>query len=199
MKRSARGEGTASRVLDAALELFAREGFEGFTIHAIVEQSGVSLGSIYHHFGSMDGVSAALYARSMAQLLDEIGDALERAKTPRSGITALVRAYLGFTAKKRAAARFIHASAYQAFLPAHASTIHATKAPRLERILAWVRPHVREGTIVALPEPLFEALVIGPIAEVARRNLAGAPGFDLDEAEKLLPPRIWRSIARAIP
>lgn len=184
-------------MLDAALELFAREGFEGFTIHAIVRESGVSLGSVYHHFGSMDGLAAALYARSMAALLDALGDALERATSARAGIIAVVRAYLRFTARQRSAARFIHASAYQAFLPAHAAVIHAAKAPRLERIFAWVRPHVREGRIVALPEPLFEALVIGPIAEVARRNLAGAPGFDLAEAERVLPPRIWRAIARA--
>lgn len=198
MTRSARGQNTATRVLDAALELFAREGFDGFTIHAIIRESGVSLGSIYHHFGSMDGLAAALYARSMGELLDAIGDAVTRSKSAKSGVTALVRAYLRFTANHSSAARFIHASAYQSFMPAHAATIAAAKAPRLERIVAWLRPYVHEGEVVAMPEPLFEALVIGPVAEVARRNLAGAPGFDLAEAERLLPPRIWASIACGI-
>lgn len=196
MTRSARGETTATRVLDAALAQFAEHGFAGFTIHAIVERSGVSLGSIYHHFGSMDGVAAALYARSMGQLLDAIVVDVERARSARSGIVALVRAYLRFTANHRAAALFIHASSYQGFLPAHVEVIAAAKTERIARLFAWLRPHVEERRIVALPEPLFEALVIGPIAEVARRHLAGVPGFDLRGAETLLSPRIWRAVAR---
>jgi hypothetical protein len=37
-------------------------------------------------------------------------------------------------------------------------------------------------------------LVIGPVAETARRWLAGAPGIDLTTAAAVLPERIWRSI-----
>lgn len=196
MTRTTRGADTAARVLDAALALFAREGFDGFTIHAIVAESGVSLGSVYHHFGSMDGVSAALYARSLGALLDDVGDAVTRARTAKSGIAALVRAYLGFTARRSSAARFIHASAHRAFIPAHAPIIAEIVAPRLDRIFAWVRPFVRDGELVALPEPLFEALVVGPVAEVARRWLGGASGIDLADAERALPPRIWAAVAR---
>ncbi|MFG1928183.1 hypothetical protein [Cryptosporangium sp. NPDC048952] len=36
--------------------------------------------------------------------------------------------------------------------------------------------------------------IIGPVAETARRYLAGAPGFDLTEASGLLPDRIWLAV-----
>lgn len=45
-----------------------------------------------------------------------------------------------------------------------------------------------------MPEALLEMLIIGPVAEVARRWLAGAPGSDIEEASRLLPERIWRSV-----
>ena len=185
---------TRTRLLDAALAVFEKHGFPGYTVHAVVAESGISLGSLYHHFGSMDGLSAALYSRCMAALLDAVGTSLEGVTTPRAAITAIVRSYLAFTSSERTAAMFIHASPSQRFLPIHATSVIAEKAPRLERIAAALRGHVRSGAIVALPEPLLEILIIGPVAETARRWVAGAPGIDLDEAARVLPERIWRAV-----
>jgi hypothetical protein len=72
--------------------------------------------------------------------------------------------------------------------------VAADKAARLERIIGKIRPHVESGAIVSLPEPLLEMMIIGPVAEVARRWIADAPGIDLDEASPLLPERVWRSV-----
>jgi AcrR family transcriptional regulator len=186
--------GTKARALDTALALFEKHRASGYTVHAVVAASGISLGSLYHHFGSMDGLSAALYSRSMASLLDFIGDAAESAQSPRAIVAAITKAYLEFTARERATALFIHAAPVERFLPEHIAAIAADKAPRLERIVAALRPHVRSGAVVALPEPILEMLIIGPVAEIARRWLAGAPGIELDEAARLVPERIWRSV-----
>lgn len=188
-----RGEETRHRLLDAALAVHATAGAEGFTVHAVVAESGVSLGSLYHHFGSFDGLAAALYSRCMAGLLDDIVAALDRARTPRSGIRAVVTAYLGYVTEQSASARFIHASAYAAYLPAHAEAIAAMKAPRMARMAAWLAPHVAAGAVVDLPDPLTEMLLIGPVAELSRRWLNGAD-IDLPRAAKLLPDRIWASL-----
>jgi AcrR family transcriptional regulator len=212
--RDARDIPTRDRLLDAALAVFERYGWSGYTVHAVVAESRVSLGSLYHHFGSMDGLTAALYMRCMAALLDGIGASLEgsssesrrtrpRADLPkedaakekaRGVIVAIVRAYLAYTEKERVAAAFIHTSPSSTALTAHAVAIAADKAPRIERIADAIRVHVRAGTIVDLPEPLLEMLIIGPVAEVARRWLAGVPSIDLDEAARLLPERVWRSV-----
>lgn len=196
----ARGEATRERALAAALRVYARATRpnappeDRFGIHAVIAESQISLGSLYHHFGSMDGLSAALYARSMAALLDALLDALDGVRSARRGTRAIVVAYLAFAEREPARARFIHASAYADFLPAHAALVAEAKGPRLERIAAFYRQHVRAGRVVALPETLLEMLLIGPVAEFTRRWLAGAPGFDLDEARRLLPERIWRSL-----
>jgi AcrR family transcriptional regulator len=185
---------TPTRLLDAALAVFVKHRKSGYTVHAVVAESGISLGSLYHHFGSMDGLSAALYSRCMASLLDFIAASVEKVQSPRAAISAIVCAYLEFTARERSSAMFVHAAPSERFLPAHAAAIAADKAPRLERIALALRPHVRSGAIVALPEPLLEMLIIGPVAEIARRWLAGAPGIDLEEATRLVPERIWRSV-----
>lgn len=190
-----RGEATAERLLAAALDVFDAAGQPGFTVNAVTTASGVSLGSLYHHFGSFDGLAAALYSRCMAALFDELIAALGRARTARTGVRAIVVAYLRFTENNPAAARFIHDSAYTGYLAAHAEQVAAAKAPRMAAVAGWLRPRMAAGEIATLPEPLVEMLLIGPVAETARRWLAGVPGIDLGQAARVLPDRIWRSLA----
>ncbi|SHN33884.1 TetR/AcrR family transcriptional regulator [Cryptosporangium aurantiacum] len=189
-----RGAETAQRLLDAALAVHEEGGSEQFTVQAISAASGVSLGSLYHHFGSADGLAAALYARCMVALLEAVAAPLTTARTARAGVRGIAAAYLTFVAEQPAAARFIHASAVSGYLAAHAETVAAAKKPAIEPIFEWARPHVRAGRIVDLPEPLLEMLIIGPVAETARRYLAGVPGLDLAEAVRVLPERIWQAV-----
>jgi len=49
------------RVLDAAMRLFTRQGYFNTSIPDIVQASGVSTGSIYHHFGDKEGIARILF------------------------------------------------------------------------------------------------------------------------------------------
>lgn len=82
-----RGEATAAQVLDCALELYAAHGEDGLTLAAITSASGVSAGSIYHHFGSLQGVALALAQSWLGRLLGEVGAALEGCRTRATGCT----------------------------------------------------------------------------------------------------------------
>ena len=48
---------------DAACACIARGGIRDFTVDKVVAEAGVSRGLITHHFGSMDGLLAAVYSR----------------------------------------------------------------------------------------------------------------------------------------
>ncbi|MFB4306625.1 TetR/AcrR family transcriptional regulator [Actinomadura sp. GTD37] len=185
---------TVARILTEALRVHAERGHEGFTMKAVIAATGMSSGSLYHHFGSFDGLAAALYARCMAELLDTLLDALDDVGDPRVGVEAVTRAYLRFTRENRDAARFIHSSAYAAYLPEHAAVIAELKAPRIAKLVAWMAPHVADGRVARLSPVMMEMLLIGPVAETARRWLSDPGSADLDEAAAVLPPRIWRTL-----
>lgn len=185
---------TVARVLDAALRVHAEHGREGFTMTAVIDATGLSSGSLYHHFGSFDGLAAALCARCLADLLDALLDALTGITEARAGVEAVARAYLAFTREHSDAARFIHASAHAAFLPEHADVVAELKAPRIARLVEWMVPHIKAGEVAPLSPATMEMLLIGPVAETARRWLACDPAIDLDEAADVLPSRIWRSL-----
>ena len=193
MPKAPRAEATRQRVLDAALSVYKAHGHEGFNVHAIVAESGVSLGSLYHHFGSMDGLAAALYARSMSRLLDRVAAAVSGASSVRTGVGAIVTAYLTYARKQRSAMSFIHASAYASFLPAHAEQIQDSKT-RMQDIRGFFAAHAAAGRIVDMPVALLEVLIIGPVAELTRRWLSDPSWIDLELAERTLPDRIVASI-----
>jgi AcrR family transcriptional regulator len=64
---------TRERILDAALELFVAQGYDGTSLRQIAEQLGVTKAALYYHFESKEAILRALHMR-----LHEFGkDALE--------------------------------------------------------------------------------------------------------------------------
>jgi AcrR family transcriptional regulator len=55
-----RGEETRARILEAALELFAANGFDGASTRTIAERAGVNLPAIQYYFGSKEGLYRAV-------------------------------------------------------------------------------------------------------------------------------------------
>ena len=50
------GEATRQRVVEAAIELFASQGFASASIRDLASAAGVSLAGLYHHFASKDEI-----------------------------------------------------------------------------------------------------------------------------------------------
>ena len=178
-------------VLDAAVGLVGRQA--GLSVQALSRESGVSTGSIYHHFGSLEGVRAACWTRCIVALLETLVAAVLPAQTPEAGVTALVEAYLGWTQASSAEARVIHFAAEQGFSPTQQARIQAAKAPHLAALGGWLAGHVAAGRVVPLSPQLAELVLIGPLAEIARRWLAGAD-IDLPQITASLPARLWAAI-----
>lgn len=62
-------------VLDAAAELFTRQGPSRTSTRDIAETAGVNRGLLHRHFGSKEELVAAVVARSAAELADGLADA----------------------------------------------------------------------------------------------------------------------------
>src|SRR4051812_46666617 len=77
-------------ILDAALATFLEKGVLATTIDDVRERSGASVGSIYHHYGSKEGIAAALFVEGMRSYQDGAVDAL-RAKGVRGFVRRHVR------------------------------------------------------------------------------------------------------------
>ncbi|MFH8755183.1 TetR/AcrR family transcriptional regulator [Streptomyces atroolivaceus] len=189
-----RGEVTSDLLLDAALRVFAESGEQGLTVNAVLQASGVSLGSLYHHFGSLDGLIGALSHRWLDRLLGELTRALQETGTAREGIAAAVRAYLAFVQEHPGPALLLHSPLADRKGMARGREFRDAQEARVSEVARWIRLRVDSGELAPLPPPLIESLVLGPVVAVARRSLSGIEDVGLDEAARLLPERIWRSV-----
>lgn len=192
-RKQQRGEATVQQVLDAALDVYAASGEQGLTVSAVTKAGGVSPGSLYHHFGSLDGLVTALALRWLGRLMDEVVAATERTRGARSGIRAVVRAYLEFVREHPDAARLMHSATADAYVMAHAAGIRESQEARISPVAAWIDAHAAAGELAPLPAPLTESLILGPVVAVARRWLS-VGDVDLQEAARVLPDRIWRTV-----
>lgn len=64
-------EGTRERLLAAAERLFAERGFSGVSLRLLTTEAGVNLASVGYHFGSKEGLIAAIFERRCQPMMDE--------------------------------------------------------------------------------------------------------------------------------
>lgn len=77
--KNAQPEITAKSILDASTELFATRGFHGTSFRTIAKSSGLSIGTIQHHFGTKD----RLYSACIHTMYDEL-EAIVEGFLPKS-------------------------------------------------------------------------------------------------------------------
>ena len=61
MTHAARSADTRARLLEAAVEVFAEEGFRGATIQRICKLAGANIAAAHYHFGDKEGLYAAVF------------------------------------------------------------------------------------------------------------------------------------------
>lgn len=71
MKQRAKSEETRALILDTALDLFRKKGFEETTMRDIAAAAGVALGAAYYYYDSKHAIVMAFYERSQRELEPE--------------------------------------------------------------------------------------------------------------------------------
>ena len=61
-RTNSRPPATRQRLLEAALEVFARDGFRGATIERICKKAGANIAAAHYHFGDKRRLYAAVFA-----------------------------------------------------------------------------------------------------------------------------------------
>lgn len=84
-----RGARSREAVLDAAERVMAEHGYAGATMSLIVEAAEVPASSIYHYFGSKDGVLLAVMERGADRFFAQIPEPTERLGTPEQHLRAV--------------------------------------------------------------------------------------------------------------
>ena len=197
---SNRGLASAERrsaILHATLELLAARGLHQTKIADIVRKSGASIGSIYHHFGSREGVFYALYIETFEHCFAELRAAVLPSTTARAGIRNLADTYLRWVEQYPARATFIYDVSQGDILRSFLPEIAVFKGAFYAEIFAWMQPFIAAGEIIALPPWAYDAIMMGPAHEFARRWLGGQRELPMSAAREIIADAIWRAMQPA--
>jgi TetR/AcrR family transcriptional regulator, fatty acid metabolism regulator protein len=77
------------QILDAAIRVFARQGFHATRVSDIADEAGVAYGLVYHYFKSKDEVLNELFLERWSLLLAAIEEADRIGGTPREKLGAV--------------------------------------------------------------------------------------------------------------
>ncbi|MFZ1880768.1 MAG: TetR/AcrR family transcriptional regulator [Gaiellaceae bacterium] len=81
-------------ILDAAVRVFARQGYEATRVGDIAAEAGVAYGLVYHYFGSKDAVLEAVFHEQWGRLLAAVALAEETGETAPEQLALVVKIVL---------------------------------------------------------------------------------------------------------
>ena len=87
-------------LLNTALRLFAAEGYNSVGIQRIVAECGVTKPTLYHYFGSKDGLLKALFKEKFTPFLKKLEDAADYQGDITRTLDRILREYLLFSSEE---------------------------------------------------------------------------------------------------
>jgi AcrR family transcriptional regulator len=186
---------TRQRALIAALALFDAQGVEATTIEQVREAAGISVGSLYHHFRSREGLVIALYRDLLEQYRTAITAELVRHSGIRALLDGFVKTHIDWAMRNPMAERFLSEHRHHHTLADAEDSLQGDTADFIRPLLRRVRPAIEAGILKPLPPELLLSLVIGPVQTWLRLHRAGSSKLNPDIAARQLSDLIWEAVA----
>ena len=105
--RTARGERTLRKILNAALEEFGERGFGDASIVGITRRAKVALGTFYTYFDSKEALFKALVSDMSGQVRDYVAPAMKDASDALDAERRALAAFLDFATRNKQVYRII--------------------------------------------------------------------------------------------
>jgi AcrR family transcriptional regulator len=150
-KVTTKAEETGLKILDAALALFRKEGFESATMRDIAREAGVATGAAYYYYRSKDAIVMDFYRRSCAEMQPKIEAALEHVSGLEARLCELIRVKVNHFSPNRSVLRALLRNGAD---PRHPLSPFSPETKEIRDIdIAWFR-RILKGSGVRIPRDL---------------------------------------------
>jgi AcrR family transcriptional regulator len=161
------------RVLGAATDMFADEGYDAVGVEKLRARAGVSNGSFFHLFATKEDLAAELLVSCVTDYQAAIMRALARCDDASTGVAAIVRTHIRWVINNRSKARFMLDDARAAWFARAADRLRTHNATFGEAIERWRAPFVAQGALRDVSIEVFLATLIGPANLICRTWITG--------------------------
>ena len=175
------------RILTSALRLFSDKGYDATSVREICEAAGITKPTLYHFYGSKEGVYRALVDGTLESFREGMEQAVEAEGSLRERLRRLTRTYFEAARADPDLSRFILALTHDP----------PSSAPRTDflrfydEILALVTRAIEDAEardeIAPGPENVRKLVLMGALGEAVHGYLlAGRPDLTPDLADTLV-------------
>ena len=160
---------TRNKVLDAARRLFLERSVAEVSVQEIAAASGVSNGSIFHHFGSKNGIILEIYLVERRRYWEHVFAALvDHDGHPADALGAAARASLDYQTKYANEHTFMIDCGSAAWMRPQSDQVKAFNEEFGALFATWIAPHLEAGRLSPVFGELYAAMVFGPSQYLAR-------------------------------
>lgn len=185
--------GMRGLILDRALGLFTSNGYFNTSIHDIQREAGISIGSIYNHFGGKEGIAKALYHDLLEQMDTLIDEVTESSDTAYGRGRAVVARLFALTEQEPVSMRFILNAKHREFLPDEPPICSAKPFVKLRDI---VNQGMLSGEIRTMDPWVAAACAFGPALRLITLRLDGVLPSSLEGFADPVWDSSWLAVRR---
>lgn len=167
------------RILDAAIKVFAEQGFHQSTISQIAREAGVADGTIYLYFKNKDDILVQFFNYKTKQVFSGFRDEMEKGSSIEDKLRNLIRRHLEVFQKDKYMA-LVYQAETRRNSPVVASQIREMAKLYLDIVAEIVEQGQMEGTIRKdLYLGLVKRFILGAVEEVIHTWLRSGGKYDL--------------------
>jgi len=176
-----RREAVVTRILDAALELFAERGYHGTTVPSVMDRAGVGGGSLYRLFESKEALVNAVFREAKSRLERALREGVDAGLPPRALFDELWSRLTAFARAEPLRFRFLELQDHAPYLDGESRQLElAVLAPMLLACMDFQRRGVFRADVEA---PTIMAFVWGAFVGLVKSERLGyvklgPPAFD---------------------
>lgn len=179
-------------VLDTALRLFSRRGYFNTSVHDIASEAGVSIGSIYHHFGDKEGIARAMF-RAVVERLESAVAAIEaRHATAHDRCRAVIQLLFRLAETEPELVEFMLHAKHREFMPDEKPMCSSRPFAQMR---AMVADGMAAGEIRQMDPLVAAAAVFGGALRLIHLRLDGILERPLDGSLDEIWAAAWASVA----
>ncbi|MGD2096195.1 MAG: TetR/AcrR family transcriptional regulator [Desulfobacterales bacterium] len=167
------------QILEAAVKVFARQGFHQSTVAQIAKEAGVADGTIYLYFKNKDDVLVQFFSLRTKQVFESFREAVDGAETSTEKLHNLVHRHLAEFQRDKDGAVVYQVETHQNSRLAEAQIREMSKMYR-DLISEIIEQGQQEGAIRKdLYVGLVKRFIIGAVDEVINTWLHAEDDYDL--------------------
>jgi AcrR family transcriptional regulator len=171
---------TRHRILASARKLFFAGGLDATSIAEICKDSGVSNGSLFHHFPTKEAMALEIFIGIRRRYWEHVIAAMEAESTVPAAAEASVRAAFDFQKRFADEYSFMLDTAAAPWLLKHSTALGDLNRDFVARAMRWAGPYIAKGELPALSIHSFGALIFGLPQWIAREHRAGLSVPDIN-------------------